>query len=285
MTDDPWTRHDRRLRARARPACSRRSTGPRCSTRPTSTSPPGSARSLGEEREEVLLAAALAVRAVRQGSVCVDLDHRRRARRRGRAERRTLPWPDAAAWLGAVAASPLVARGGAASRGHPLYLDRYWREEGQVCDDLVAPASTATPPEVDDAVLERRAAAGLPGGGLRRAARRRRAAAARRWTTVLTGGPGTGKTTTVAGLLALVAEQHERPDRPTSRIALLRPTGKASARLQEAVEPRRPRSCRPDRPGAARRACRRRRCTGCSAGGPTARPVPAPPHQPAARTT
>nr|MBA3908151.1 exodeoxyribonuclease V subunit alpha [Pseudonocardiales bacterium] len=46
----------------------------------------------------------------------------------------------------------------------------------------------------------------------------------------LAGGPGTGKTTTVARLLALLREQH-----PTCRIALTAPTGKAAARLQEAV--------------------------------------------------
>ena len=52
---------------------------------------------------------------------------------------------------------------------------------------------------------------------------------------MLTGGPGTGKTTTVAGLLALLAEQAERSG-STLRIALAAPTGKAAARLQEAVE-------------------------------------------------
>ncbi len=61
----------------------------------------------------------------------------------------------------------------------------------------------------------------------------RRAASA--WTTVLTGGPGTGKTTTVAGLLALLAEQAAGAGAPPLRIALTAPTGKAAARLQEAV--------------------------------------------------
>jgi exodeoxyribonuclease V alpha subunit len=47
---------------------------------------------------------------------------------------------------------------------------------------------------------------------------------------VLTGGPGTGKTTTVARLLALLASGRRL------RIALAAPTGKAAARLQEAVQ-------------------------------------------------
>ena len=54
--------------------------------------------------------------------------------------------------------------------------------------------------------------------------------------TVLTGGPGTGKTTTVARLLALLAEQAALEGRPSPRIALAAPTGKAAARLQEAVQ-------------------------------------------------
>ena len=48
--------------------------------------------------------------------------------------------------------------------------------------------------------------------------------------TVLTGGPGTGKTTTVARLLALLTGGTHL------RIALAAPTGKAAARLQEAVQ-------------------------------------------------
>jgi exodeoxyribonuclease V alpha subunit len=52
----------------------------------------------------------------------------------------------------------------------------------------------------------------------------------------LTGGPGTGKTTTVARLLALLAEQAEIAGASRPRIALTAPTGKAAARLAEAVQ-------------------------------------------------
>jgi exodeoxyribonuclease V alpha subunit len=51
-----------------------------------------------------------------------------------------------------------------------------------------------------------------------------------RWTSVLAGGPGTGKTTTVATLLAVLRDQD-----PSLRIALAAPTGKAAARLSEAL--------------------------------------------------
>jgi exodeoxyribonuclease V alpha subunit len=48
--------------------------------------------------------------------------------------------------------------------------------------------------------------------------------------TVLTGGPGTGKTYTIARLLALLLHLE-----PSTRIALCAPTGKAASRLQEAL--------------------------------------------------
>ena len=53
---------------------------------------------------------------------------------------------------------------------------------------------------------------------------------------MLTGGPGTGKTTTVARLLALLVEQAKLTANTRLRIALAAPTGKAAARLQEAVQ-------------------------------------------------
>lgn len=57
------------------------------------------------------------------------------------------------------------------------------------------------------------------------------ALAARGRITLITGGPGTGKTTTVVRLLALLQSQSTRP----LRIALAAPTGKAAARLGESI--------------------------------------------------
>jgi len=50
---------------------------------------------------------------------------------------------------------------------------------------------------------------------------------------VISGGPGTGKTTTVAKILALLIE---RFDIDAAKIALAAPTGKAAARLREAIK-------------------------------------------------
>ncbi|CAJ1510358.1 exodeoxyribonuclease V subunit alpha [[Mycobacterium] burgundiense] len=180
--------------------------------------------------ETVTLAVALAVRAVRAGSVCVDLTTV--AADSGAPE---LDWPQPAQWVAAVRASPLLATPPVLHlEGEGLlYLDRYWREEEQVCVDLLG-RLTSTVPAHGPAL-----AAALDRVFHRSGSDEQRAAAevaVTQLTTVLTGGPGTGKTTTVAGLLALLTEQAELAGRPALRIALAAPTGKAAARLQEAVE-------------------------------------------------
>ena len=181
-----------------------------------------------EPDESVALAVALAVRALRGGSVCVDL--RSVATQ---LERPDLPWPSPEQWLAAVRDSPLVTgtpvlRLYSDPAADLLYLDRYWLEEQQVCDDVLTLLASSPPGEVPS--LGRLFPAGWE---------EQRAAAEIALTqslTVLTGGPGTGKTTTVARLLALLAEQAALAGRPRLRIALAAPTGKAAARLLEAVQ-------------------------------------------------
>ncbi|HUL98471.1 MAG TPA: exodeoxyribonuclease V subunit alpha, partial [Mycobacterium sp.] len=177
-----------------------------------------------EPNETVALAVALVVRALRNGSVCLNL---RSVEQQVGIE--GLPWPDVEGWLAAVQASPLAGTPPVLRLdGDLLYLDRYWLEEQQVCDDIlemVAAKPAPTTPDIDrlfpKGFEEQHAAADI---------------ALSQRLTVLTGGPGTGKTTTVARLLALFAEQAELAGRPPLRIALAAPTGKAAARLQEAVQ-------------------------------------------------
>jgi exodeoxyribonuclease V alpha subunit len=193
----------------------------------------------GEAGEEVLLAAALAVRAVRLGSVCVDLASVSRTVL-GEGDELVdvseLPWPDPARWLASCTASALVADGPDAPHERPLrlvdgllYLERYWGEEELVRRSLTERAAAA-PPDVDLPRLR----AGLQRLFTAPGSERQQLAAAvsvLRRVTVLAGGPGTGKTTTVAKLIELL---HDQPG-PPPRVALAAPTGKAAARLQEAV--------------------------------------------------
>jgi exodeoxyribonuclease V alpha subunit len=164
-----------------------------------------------ESDEKVQLAIALAVRALRHGSVCLDLRS---------VEQQQI---DVDEWLAAIKASPLAAQPPVLHiDGDLLYLDRYWLEEQQVCRDVLTMVDAKPKqksPDIDrlfpKGFEEQRAAAEV---------------ALSQGLTVLTGGPGTGKTTTVARLLALLTGGTHL------RIALAAPTGKAAARLQEAVQ-------------------------------------------------
>ena len=174
-----------------------------------------------EADERVTLALALVVRGLRAGSVCLDLRSVE-----AQVDVADLPWPAVDGWLAAVWASPLLAAPHVLRRQeHLLYLDRYWREEVQVADDLRAMVSRGA--AASSADVERLFPTGYE--------EQREAAeiALSQRVTVLTGGPGTGKTTTVARLLALFAGQAASGAR--LRIALAAPTGKAAARLQQAV--------------------------------------------------
>lgn len=184
----------------------------------------------GAEDDLALLALALCVRSVRSGSVCLDLATV--------ASSTEAPdgwtWPAHDAWCAAIDGSALVATGVLHRDGPLVHLDRYLREERQVADDLRARAEQPAP-GVDRGVLEHGAARVFPAPGDEEQRAAARHALTRR-TTVLTGGPGTGKTTAVAGLLALLAEQAEQdPSGRAPRVALAAPTGKAAARLTEAV--------------------------------------------------
>lgn len=180
----------------------------------------------GETDEQVLAAVALAVRAVRHGSVCLDP-----ATVTDLAP--DVEWPEPDAWLARASVSPLAAAGALRVDHGLLYLDRFHRLEGQIVDDLTARGSRPAPP-VDEAALAA-AVERVRGGRLSAEQEAAAVQAVRQWTTVLTGGPGTGKTTTVARLLALLADQAAQQGRRLS-IALSAPTGKAATRLQEAVE-------------------------------------------------
>ena len=52
---------------------------------------------------------------------------------------------------------------------------------------------------------------------------------------VITGGPGTGKTTIVVRVLALLIEHYSKQGKDNVRIEILAPTGKASARVKESI--------------------------------------------------
>ncbi|WP_040857345.1 exodeoxyribonuclease V subunit alpha [Nocardia niigatensis] len=216
------------------------------------------ARLGGERSPAVVFATALAVRAVRSGSVCLEVRrmHEIGVDAEGAEESAidpaTLPWPEVESVIAALRVSPLVTGSpsgplrplrlidppGPNASGPLLYLDRYYRQEETIRRVLTERA--ATHPMVDAELVRREldrlfpdhAGPGEPPDRQRLAA----ALATTQSTTVIAGGPGTGKTHTIARVLALlVAHQQALPGAPALRIALAAPTGKAAARMQESV--------------------------------------------------
>ena len=192
----------------------------------------------GESDEEVLLAAALTVRGTRHGSVVLDLATAARTispdadDEDGVVAPIELAWPDGS-WAARCAASALVtgAAGGPPLRmdGSRMWLDRYWRQEAQVAEDLLARGADR-PSDLDLAQLGADLLELYPTDATRDQ-RLAVAISALSRVSVIAGGPGTGKTATIARLLAVLLRQLG----PGLRIALTAPTGKAAARLEEAV--------------------------------------------------
>ncbi|HEX7110864.1 MAG TPA: exodeoxyribonuclease V subunit alpha, partial [Mizugakiibacter sp.] len=190
-------------------------------------------------------AAALAARAVADGHAALALDalpQRLAAFAPGRTPP-SLPPPEA--WRDALRASAAVAATDAPradallelDAADRVYLARYARYERELAADLAARA-TAPAIAVDADAAARLRARFLHDG---EAADRQALAALlalRGRLAVITGGPGTGKTTTVTRLLALLAEVALR-DGAALRMRLAAPTGKAAARLAEAVRAQR----------------------------------------------
>ena len=199
----------------------------------------------GEPDDLVALAAAFAVRGPRLGHVLVDLATIRSTAAVDSDEPvdlSALPWPEPEAWVARLAESPIVAVGEDAESnaarplrlvGTTLYLDRYWREEREVAADLHT-FSDGPPATFDEAILADGLKRLFTGEGDDRPCLAAATAVRRRFA-VVAGGPGTGKTTTVARIVALLAEQAAPAGQPQPLIALAAPTGKAAARLQEAV--------------------------------------------------
>ncbi|HZW17428.1 MAG TPA: exodeoxyribonuclease V subunit alpha [Luteimonas sp.] len=187
--------------------------------------------------ERVLAAAALASFAVSLGHAAFDPAQ----------PRQLLPevgaWPEADAWRAVLAASPWVSQpapGESADSSRPLvleggllYLRRYREYERRLAARLqalarggidampeaIAPLFAALFPDADAGNLQAQAAR----------------QALLRPLLLVTGGPGTGKTTTITRLLLLLLAQARAEGRAPPRIALVAPTGRAADRVAESL--------------------------------------------------
>ena len=185
----------------------------------------------------LLASAALLCTALDKGDVCLPLE--RLAGQR--------PWPEQdfrlpalADWQVQLNASPLVGGDGdftplILEHGR-LYLARYQAYERQLAEQLLRRAADL--PVVDEAQLSESLTRLFAFNQQQPDWQRLAAAqAVRRKLAVISGGPGTGKTTTVVRLLAALLEQPgcEHPGGAPLAIGLAAPTGKAAARMAEAI--------------------------------------------------
>ena len=192
----------------------------------------------GADDGHVALAAALASAHVRAGHICVDLN-----------EIAGRHWPETAGddafglrlpaledWRASLHASPAVAREDCAASlplvldaSGRLYLNRMWQRERSVAARLRELAGRETPehPELQKALDK------LFGDDVRNTLPRKAAhVAVSRHLCCISGGPGTGKTTTVAKIMMALTQVGQTTARG---IAFAAPTGKAAARLREAT--------------------------------------------------
>jgi exodeoxyribonuclease V alpha subunit len=202
-----------------------------------------------------------------------------------------LRWLEPGRWSELLRTSPLVADDDEAAatplvldRRDRLYLRRYFEHERRLADDLVERAREVEA-SIDPSLLEADLArlfpapvASEPRGARAGASRRRvdaqldlplgrpapspasaaidaqrdaaRMAVTRRLC-VVSGGPGTGKTSAVVKILALLTEQEVAAGRKPPRALLLAPTGKAAMRLTDAIRREKLRLACPDAVAAA----------------------------------
>lgn len=208
-----------------------------------------------EADPDVVLAAALCSEQLARGHVCLDLsDARLIVFPTSETDSRTRQynnWPDKMEWIDKLQHSPLVTVADSEADQNSistplvldavrrrLYLSRYWYFEQRLAANI-AERLKQERIKIDEAQLQREIAQLFP--DRENAGSRDQCVAVAnsvdRCFSIITGGPGTGKTTTVARLLALRLLQHLAAgnDPAELNILLMAPTGKAAQRLNESL--------------------------------------------------
>lgn len=202
-------------------------------------------RLASESRPEVLLAAALVSRQVSAGHVCLALNGLSVGSLDIPVESLTLP--TLRQWLKLLRASPLIDAapdpGMASSKPlvldeqGRLYLQRYWQHERALVHYIERASSTSREPVAQDVLNAglKRLFPGSNNNNERDWQREAALMAVRQRFCVVSGGPGTGKTSTVVKILALLIEQAQARSAPLPQILLMAPTGKAATRLEASI--------------------------------------------------
>ena len=204
---------------------------------------------------DVVLAAVLCSEQLARGHVCLDLSDAHSivfpTLETDSRIRQYNNWPKEAEWADKLQNSPLVTVADAETDQHSistplvldavrsrLYLARYWYFEQKLATNI-AERLKQEPIRIDELQLQHEIARLFP--DRENIDSRDQCLAVGnsvdRWFSIITGGPGTGKTTTVARLLALRLSQHLAAgnDPAELKILLMAPTGKAAQRLNESL--------------------------------------------------
>ena len=193
----------------------------------------------GGESHELRLAASLVSRAVGNGNVCININALGGTPIADEETEAAIVLPDADTWVAELRRCPVVGKPDdfqplILDKQGRLYLFRYWQYEQMLAQDLKRRALGL----VQNIDLERlkqgleKLFPAIPSDAGPDWQKIAAAAAVLKGLCVISGGPGTGKTTTVTRILALLADQGAGQ---TLAIGLAAPTGKAAARMQEAI--------------------------------------------------
>ena len=195
----------------------------------------------GGSYSEIFLGAGLVSNVTGKGDVCLDLSSFARRMLLDKYNGMdAVICPGLSAWKDNLMSTKIVGRPGdlcplILDEENRLYLYRYWEYEKKLSDSikqrikddisginlsLIKESLKRLFPERIDGDIDWQKVAAIT--------------SAFKKFCVISGGPGTGKTTTVAKILALLLEQAGKEE--NLRIFLAAPTGKAAARLSESIE-------------------------------------------------
>ncbi len=187
--------------------------------------------------DKVLLSACLVSYLYRQGDVCLKLDkYASQPLFEDSGDSLFITAPDLSTWLKVLKESPIVGSPGNFKPlildGNRLYLHKFWHYENALAEQLIE-RSEQKVSDIDLDALEDGLARTFPVADDSEVDWQRVSAgvSVRNKLSIISGGPGTGKTSTVVRILALMLEQSTRD----LDIALAAPTGKAAARLKDSI--------------------------------------------------
>src|SRR5512145_1110236 len=193
-----------------------------------------------DNKNAVRLAAALISRQLRDGHVCVRLpEFAGRDWETDHASPERVMFPELSVWLESLQKAVCVGGPGdfkpmILDEAHRLYFQRYWQYEQDVAEFILRRLPVLPEPGNASATVREKLYAyfpEMPHGHISWPGLAAAAALMRKFL-VITGSPGTGKTTTITKIMAFLLDV----TRKATRIALCAPTGKAAARLEESIK-------------------------------------------------